>query len=427
MQVDTKKLPQSRVELTITVEPKEMETFLEQAAAKLSHEVKVDGFRPGKAPRSVMTKKVGEHALWEEAVKVALPSVLEQALKEQKIEALGRSRVSVVKLAPKNPFIFKVEVAIMPSVVLGDYKRIKVKAPSVKKINKQDVDNLILELRKMRAKLITVKRGASKGDRVEIDFWAYSKNNLIEGGETKDHPFILGEGRFVAGFEDKIVGMQAGGEKEFEIKFPRDYFKENLAGKLIRFKVKMNLVQEVELPEANDKFSQSLGSRFKSLDALKAELKDNLVAEAKKAAEEKYELAVLERVCASSQTDIPQTLISYEQDRMLHELEHDVLAQGANFEDYLKSLNKTREELKQGWVEQATKRIKTSLVLMEIAKAEKVKVADKEIEAELNNILKNSPNLPEIRERVRSKEYKDHLRGMIQNRKVVRMLCKDKS
>lgn len=422
MQVEIKKLPKSQVELNIAVEAREMEPFLNKAAKVLSREIKIDGFRLGKVPRPIIERKVGVNALWEEAVKIGLPHFLEKTFTEHRIEALGRPQVSIIKLAPNNPFIFKAYVAVMPEIVLGDYKKVKVKKPKVKKPTEEKIRHLIKKLQKMRAKFITVSRGARKGDRIEIDFQAYLKNNYISGGESKNHPFILGEGHFVAGFEEKLIGMKVAEEKKFGIRFPRDYFQKNLAGRLIRFKVKMNLVQRVELPKLNDEFVRTLGPRFTSLADLKKKSKANLFLEAQTRAQEKYELMILAKVCTQAQAEIPAVLIEYEKKKMLQELEYDVISQGGNFDDYLKSIQKTRENLKDGWEEKAQERVKTSLVLREIAKKENIKVGAKEIKTEINNILKNYPDLPEVRERFGNKAYQDYIRGMLRNRKVIKML-----
>lgn len=423
MEITTKKLPDSQVELNIEVVASEIQPFLARASHVISQEIKIAGFRPGKAPLGLVEKKVGKAQLWEEAVKQGLPSFLEQAFKIKKIEALGRPAVSILKIAPENALIFKAIVAVMPDVILGDYRSVKIKKPKVKKITDRDTDDLIQKLRKSRASYATVSRPASLGDRVEIDFQCYLKNNLVEGGSSQNHPLILGKGQFVPGFEDQLVGLKAGEEKEFSLKFPADYPKPNLAGRLARFKVKMNLVQEVKLPRLDDAFAQTFGPNFTSLEILKKKLSANLQKEADMTAREKYELQILDKICASAKAEIPRVMLEAEKERMLAELEQDIESQDAKFEDYLKSIKKSKEDLKKSWDEPAEKRVKTSLVLREIGRHEKISVSQKEIEAEINQILKAYPNTPGVREKFSQEIYKDYLVGLIRNRKVIKLLC----
>lgn len=426
MQVEFKKIPNSQGEMMVQVSPQEVKAYLDRAAKAISQDLKLKGFRPGKAPRSVVERQVGTQQLWEEAVKQGLPKFFEQALEQSGAEAIGRPQISIVKIAPDNPLIFKATIAIMPKVHLGEYRKLKVKKPQVKKPTAQDVQKVLKKLQQMRARLITLNRPARKGDHIEIDFSAYLKNNLIEGGRTKNHSFILGKGQFVWGFEDELVGMKAKNEKEFSIKFPRDYPRKNLAGRLIRFKVKLNFVQKLELPALDNEFAKSLGKNFKSLADLKGKLKENLETEKEMKAREKYELTILEKICAQCRMVVPTILIESEKERMIAELKADIMHQGIKFEDYLKSIKKNRKELKAGWDQQAQKRIKTSLVLREIARKEKIKVKKKEIEREINKVLRNYPDREDVHKHFQSSGYKNYMHNVLINRKVIRLLSQNR-
>ncbi len=401
----------------------EIHPFLESARREIAKQIKINGFRPGSAPLELVERQVGRAQLWEEAVKLGLPSFLKKVFAAEKIEVLGKSQVSIIKLAPDNPLVFKVVVAVMPEIILGDYQNIKVARPKVKKVTKENTEALIKKLQEMRATHITVSRPAKKGDRVEINFKSYLKNNLVEGGISENHPLILGQGQFVPGFEDELVGMKAGEEKTFNLRFPRDYSHQDLAGRMLRFQVKMNLVQKAQLPEINDEFARSLGPRFTSLAILKRKLQENLQTEVQMKMQEKYELKVLDKVCASVKVDIPPVLLDAEKGRMMEELEQDIEKKGGKFEDYLKSIKKSRADLMQAWEKAATKRIKTSLVLQEIAQREKICVGEKEMETEMNQILKLYPDSKEVREKFSNSVYKDYIQTLIRNRKVIKLLC----
>lgn len=423
MKIESKKLPQSQVELNMEVDTEEIKPFLESASREIARGIKINGFRPGAAPRVLVERQVGRAQLWEEAVKLGLPSFLKEAFTEKKMDVLGKPQISILKIAPDNPLCFKVVAAVMPEVILGSYKNVKVAKPKVKKVTAKDTEALVKKLQETRAAYITVSREARKGDRVEIDFKCYLKNNLIEGGVSQNHPLILGQGQFVPGFEDQILGMKKGNEKAFNLRFPREYLQQHLAGRLARFQVKVNLVQEVKIPEINDQFAQSIGPRFTSLMVLKKKLRANLQTEAEMKMREKYELEVLDKVCASVKVEIPPVLLDAEKERMMQELKQDVEGQGGKLEDYLKSIKKSRADLLQAWDNAAEKRIKTSLVLREIARREKVRVADKEIEAEINEMLKFYPKTSEMKDKFENPVYRDYIQSLIRNKKVIKMLC----
>ena len=405
------------------VDTEEIKPFLESASREIARGIKINGFRPGAAPRALVERQVGRAQLWEEAVKLGLPSFLKKAFAEKKMDVLGKPQISILKIAPDNPLLFKVVAAVMPEVILGSYKNVKVAKPKVKRVTAKDTEALVKKLQETRAAYITVSREARKGDRVEIDFKCYLKNNLIEGGVSQNHPLILGQGQFVPGFEDQILGMKKGEEKAFNLRFPREYLHQHLAGRLARFQVKMNLVQEVKIPEASDEFAQSIGPRFTSLAILKKKLRANLQTEAEMKMREKYELEVLDKVCASVKVEIPSVLLDAEKERMMQELKQDMESQGGKLEDYLKSIKKSRADLLQAWDKAAEKRIKTSLVLREIARREKVHVADKEIEAEINEMLKFYPKNTEAKDKFKNPVYRDYIQSLIRNKKVIKMLC----
>lgn len=423
MQVNLKKLPQSQVEITVEVEALEVKKYLPQASALISRDLKIKGFRPGKAPFSLVEHLVGGQQIWEEAVKQGLSRFLAQAIAETKIEALGRPQISIQKIAPDNPLVFKVVLGVMPEVHLGDYQKIRISRTKVTKPNIQDVAKVLKQLQQMRAQLTLVSRRARKGDFVTIDFKTYLKNTPLEGGENKNHGFILGNGQFVPGFEKRLVGMQKGKEKEFELKLPRDYYQKRLASRLVRFSVKMNNIQKVKLPILDDHFAQGLGSHFKSLAELQKGLQKNLFQEKITRAREKDELRLLDRICALAEVEIPPVLIEAEKERMLAELEGDIKRQGGKFDGYLQSIKKSREELQKGWNEQAQKRLKTSLALREIARREKINVTPKEIEQEINSTLRRYPDTSQLRKQLQSPNYRDFVKNILTNRKTIRFLA----
>lgn len=423
MKVTIQKQPKSQVELTIEVTPEELDRYLDQAASHLSKDLNIPGFRPGKAPKNLVEQKVGVFKVYEEATNLALPKTYIKALLDNDIEAIGPPQIKLEKLAPGNPLVYKAQVAVLPAIDLPDYKKIKIKKREIK-VRDQQIETLLKELQRSRAKIRTVKREAQKGDRVEIDFKTYLGNKIpVEGGESKNHPLTLGQGNFVPGFEDKLLGMKEGEEKKFTLRFPKEYHQKHLADKEVDFEVKMNLVQEVELPEINNQFVQSLG-KFKDLKALKDQLRQNLEQEMKAKEKSRVEMEIMDKILQQCEIEIPQILLEAELNKMIQELKGMVETQGGKFENYLKSIKKTEEELKKQFKEQAEKRVKIALILRTIAKKENVKISDQEIEEEKQKTLKAYQWNKEIMKKIQTDDYKGYIRGLIRNRKVFELLRK---
>lgn len=422
MKVTIQKQPKSKVELTIEVTPKELDPYLDQAASNLSKDINIPGFRPGKAPRNLVEQKVGVFKVYEEAANLALPKTYVKVLIENDIEAIGPPQVKLEKLAPGNPMVYKATLSVLPEIKLPDYKKIKVKEKKVE-VKDEQIENTLKEIQKSRAKIKTVSRAAQKGDRVEIDFKTYLNKVPIENGESKNHPLILGQGYFVPGFEKELIGMKEKEEKEFTLRFPQKYHQKHLADKDVDFKVKMNLVQEVELPKIDDQFAQSLG-KFKDLQALKNQIKENLQDELEDKEKTRCEMEIMDKIAQECEMEIPEMLVEAELEKITQELKGIIETQGGNFENYLKSIKKTEKELKEQLLPQAKKRVKVGLILRAIAKKENIKISDQEVEEERQKTLQAYQWNKEIMDKIQTDDYKEYLRGLIRNRKVFALLRK---
>lgn len=423
MKVATKQLPKSQVELTIEVPAKELGSYLDKAARAISKETKISGFRPGKAPRQIVQQQVGEGKLWQEAVNLALPELYVKAITDEKIEAIGQPEVKIEKLAPNNPLIFKATASYLPTIKLPDYQKIKV-AEKKPKIDEEKVANTLKELQKSRAKLAKVDRAAQKGDAVEVSFKTFLNKVPVENGESKNHPLVIGEGYFVPGFEEKITGMKAGDKKEFVLRFPKKYQKKELADKDVEFEVEMNNVQQRELPKLDDEFAKSMG-KFKGLADVKQKLKDNLQAEAAEKEKQRLEMAIMEKIAAETKAELPEVLLTAETEKMLNELKDSVTSSGGEFDKYLESIKKTEADLKKELAPQAKKRVLIGLILREIAKKENVKVAEKDLDAEIKQTAAQYQHDKQISDKLQSDEYRDYARSLLMNRKVFELLMKE--
>ncbi|HDQ23193.1 MAG TPA: trigger factor [Candidatus Uhrbacteria bacterium] len=416
----TKKLPKNQIEFTVTIPNSELKPFLVKAVEKLSQQTKIEGFRPGKVPYEILKQKIGEMTILEEAAGLAVEkSYIEIATKE-KIEPLGSPKVDFEKLAPENDFVYKATVDLIPEVKLGDYKSIKLKEKEIK-ITDEQISKVIEEVRQSRAKEALADKTAENGDKVEIDFDVFRDNVPIEGGAQKKYPMIIGSSHFIPGFEENLISLKANEEKEFELKFPEDYHNKSLAGKPAKFKVKILGVYKREIPEINDEFAKELGQE--SLTKLKEQIKHNLEHEEHHKEEEKIERELLEKIIERSEfSEIPDILIDAETKKMIQELESNIAMQGLKFEDYLKHLNKTPDQLKLDFVPQAIKRVKGALLMRQIFFAEKIEIKEAEIDKELEKMKNMYQQNPEIIQQLDSPQYRDYVRNMIGNQKVLALL-----
>ncbi len=418
-----RKLPQSRVELKISVPAAKLEKFLDIAAEELSRDLKIPGFRPGKAPRKIVEQRIGSEKILARAAEKAIRKSYVDLIIKNKIEAIGEPQITITKIAPGNDLEYKAIVSIMPQVELGDYKKIarEVKKEKPKEVKPEEIQKEIEILRKSRAKLITVSRGAQRGDYVEIDFQVFIDGKEIEGGKSQNHPLTLGENYFIPGFEDNLVGMKADEEKEFSLEFPKDYHSKDLAGKLATFKVKMKLVQKKELPEINDDFARSLGN-FENLETLKKNLEEGMKMERKKENEEKRRQAILEKIVSGCQWEIPEILVENELKKMMAELEQNILGMGMKLDEYFSGIKKTKEEVKKDLRENAEKRVKSALVLQEIAKLEKISPESAEIEEEMNKTLAYFKNQDDVEKNLDIEGLYNYVKGVLTNQKVFEFL-----
>lgn len=422
MKITVKKLPKSEIDIDVEISNEEMNAHMDSAAKNIGAANTFDGFRQGKAPLNIVYQKIGKEKIFQEAVQIAIEKSYGKAIKENKIVPIGHPKAEIKKAAIGNELLFSLLVAILPEVKLSDYSKIKGKI-AAKKATQEDVNKEIVELQKKRAKYLTKEEPASEGDRVEIDFESRSGGVKVEGGESKNHPLIIGKGMFVPGFEDNLIGMRKEDKKEFSIIFPKDYYKKELAEKNVTFNVTMKLVQKVELPELNDEFAKSIG-KFENMDVLRKSVEAGINAEEIMKAKEELRKKLINEIVDDSKTEIPEILIESEKNNMIHELEHNVSHMGVEFNVYLKNVNTTIEKLKSEWTEQATKRVKANLVIGEIAKKEDIRATAEEIEEKANETLRYYPNEEEIRKKIDIDKFNDYIAGGIINEKVFELLEK---
>jgi len=418
MNVTKKELPKSQVELTVELSFEELKPFIERGAESISKEVKIEGFRPGKVPYDVLKRKIGEMSILEEAARIAINKTIDQAIKDNvKSEPVGRPDVNITKLSPENPLEYKVVFAVLPEIKSGDYKNAKVKAQEVL-IKDEDVEKVIEQLRESRAQEAIADRAIQEGDKVTADIDIFLDNVPVEGGQGKGTAVLIGKNYIIPGFDKNLVGAKKDDVKEFKLKYPEDYHMANLAGRMVEFRVKIMEVYSRELPEVNEVFAGAFG--LKNAEELKSNIKKSLEEESKQKEEQKIEIEIIDKILAQAKFgDIPEMLINHEADAMLHDLEHKITQQGAKFEDYLQSLKKTREQLLLEILPDAVKRVKSALMIREIAIEEKITVSEEEISTKIEELLKQYKGYAKVEERVKGHEYRHYLKNTIANKKVM--------
>ncbi len=418
MNVTVSEPKKSQVTLTILVDESDLGKYLDQAVAQLSREVKVDGFRPGKVPRNILEDKLGINAIRVYALDLALPQFYAQAILDNNIQAIAHPQV---KILSDTPFSFEAVVPILPEVTLVGHDKIKVPEEKVE-VKDEDVEELVNYLRRQSAQHVAVDRAAALGDRVELDFEGFDPEGDVplEGTASKNHPVVLGEGSLIPGFEDEIVGLKAGDEKTFDITFPKNYKSAKFQGKKVKFKVKVNKVEEVKLPEVTTEWIKTLTQKDQTPDELKKEIRTNLTRERESQARQKRENEFFEKLIACATLEIPDVLIEEEIDFILDRTKMDLESQGISWDQYQKYLEEQKRDPRQKKRAQAEKQIKLRLVTQKLFKDEGIEAADEDVAKELKEIVAVYP------EKERSKAEEHYKKGGMGHNQLQNKIRMDK-
>ncbi len=423
MQCTTKKLPKSVIELTVEVSLDEARPFLENAAKELTKERPIPGFRPGNASYDVVKSRYGEMAIYETALEPIVRKYYVKAVQDNNLATFGEPHVDVKKLAPGNAVVFTAAVAVVPKVLsLPDLKKVRVKAkkPVVKD---EEVEAAIKELRKMRTKEVLSSREIRGSDKVVLDMNMSLGGVPLEGGQAHDHGIYLDEEYYIPGMREALLGLKAGEQKKFQLKFPPEHYQKHIAGRDVDFAVTIKGVYELTLPELNDDFAKGMGQE--SMVKLRELLRKNLQEEAEEKEHHRLESEVLEKIVEKSKfEEVPEKMIGQEVERMIHELRHGVAERGLEFDAYLKNIKKTVDELKLEFSPRAVSRIKTALAIKEIGDKENIQADDKDILNETQKLLNAYSTDAETQNRIRSEEYQDYLQATLRNKKIVEFIEK---
>ena len=376
------KLEKSRVALTIETSAEEFEAAVNKAYLKMRGKINVPGFRVGKAPRKIIEKMYGAEVFYEEAVNILLPDAYEDAVKEKELNVVGYPEVEL-ESCTKDGVVFKCTVAVYPEVKLGQYKGLEAPKAEVK-VTAADVNARLKEMADRNSRLVSVERAVKKGDTADIDFEGFDNGVAFDGGKGENFDLEIGSGSFVPGFEDQLIGMKAGEEKDIDITFPENYTPE-LAGKPVVFHVKVNEVKHKEVPAIDDEFAKDV-SEFDTLEELKADTRKKLVEDREAAAQRAFEDALMQKVADGIQADIPDEMVDVQAQQMMENFQQQLAAQGIPFDQYLKMTNTTEDDFKKQAHEPALQQVRMDLAVAALVKAEELEATAQEIEAEMKSV-----------------------------------------
>ncbi|TVY11872.1 trigger factor [Paenibacillus cremeus] len=371
--------------LDIEVDADQVADALDKAFKKVVAKVNVPGFRKGKVPRAIFESKFGVESLYQDALDIIVPDAYMAAVRETSIEPVDRPEVDVEQFGKGQVLKFKAKVVVKPEVELGDYKGIEVEETEAV-VSAEEVNAELERLQKRHAELIPVEEGAAEnGDMVSIDFEGFVDGVPFEGGKAERYSLELGSNSFIPGFEEQVVGLEKDGEKDITVTFPENYHAEELKGKEAVFKIKLHDIKRKNLPALDDEFAKDV-SEFETLDEYKADLESKLKERKQAENTRAKEAAVVEKVAASAQVEIPEVMINEEAEQMVKEFENRLRSQGMNIEMYYQFTGQNAEALKAQMHDDAVQRVRNNLVLEAIAKAENIVATEEEINAELQNL-----------------------------------------
>ena len=410
------KLENSRGALTIETSAEEFEAAVNKAYLKMRGKINVPGFRVGKAPRKIIEKMYGAEVFYEEAVNILLPDAYEDAVKEKELNVVGYPEVEL-ESCTKDGVVFKCTVAVYPEVKLGQYKGLEAPKAEVK-VTAADVTARLKEMADRNSRLVSVERAVKKGDTADIDFEGFDNGVPFDGGKGENFDLEIGSGSFVPGFEDQLIGMKVGEEKDIDITFPEDYTPE-LAGKPVVFHVKVNEVKVKELPAIDDEFAKDV-SEFDTLKELKADLKKKITEDRKTAAQHAFEDALMQKVAEGVKADIPEEMIELQAQQLVDGFKQQLAAQGIPYDQYLKMTGMEEAKIMADAKEPAANQVKMDLAIRAIIKAEGLEVSDEEVEAEMKNVAdKYGMDLDTVKKYLRTEDVKEQ----VMREKVIKVVA----
>ena len=423
MKTKLKNISDVKVELTISLGAEELKAAEQVALTKLAKEVKIEGFRKGKAPLEMVAAQVDPILLNQETLENALSKSVAEAFLKEKVQAINRPEVDVKKFIPGTELEFTATTEIMPKVELGDYKKLGVKKEATK-VSKKEVKETIDRILKNFAEKKKVEREAKNGDEVIIDFLGKKDGVAFDGGKAEKFPLELGSKSFIPGFEEGLIGKKAGDELSLDLEFPKDYHAKDLAGAKVIFEVKIHEVRENVEPEINEEFLSKLGD-FKTKEEFEKQIEEDLKTQKQAEADEKFKDELVKKLAEVSKVPVPEILLEDQKRSIEMDMQQNLMYSGLSLEDYLDRMGKTREEwLEKDVKEAAEMRVKSGLALAELSKVEKVKSDTKELDDRITQLKEQYGNSKEVQKQLSSDDVRRNLANQILTEKTIDLLVK---
>ena len=420
MKTSVKNLSPTKVILTISLGKEELDAAEKVALTKLAKSVKVPGFRKGKVPASVAAKHVDPQALAQQTADDALSKAVAEAFTAEKIQAIERPQVELKKFVPGQEMEFTAEAEVLPSVKLGNYKKLNVKAEAVK-VTKEDVDEILTRMQEGMSEKKEVERAAKNGDEVIIDFVGKKGDVPFDGGTAKDYALKLGSNSFIPGFEEGIVGKKPGETFDLKLNFPKEYHVADLAGAEVTFTTTLNKVNETVPPKLDDEFAKKADKRFSTLKELTEDIKSELKTQKEREAGDKRKDALVSKLIEASDVPVPQALIDDQVRSIEQDMVQNLMYQGLNLDQYMQNKGfKDKDE----WVEKeakpaAEKRVQAGLVLAELSKELKVEATNEELAEHINRYKEQYKTNPEMLKRFDEPEAQRDIANRLLTEKTV--------
>ena len=382
--VKSEKLEKNQHELQFSIDAASFNDAIAKAYKREAGKYNIPGFRKGKAPRHMIEKMYGEDVFQYSAVNDLFPAEYDKAVEASGIEPVDRPEVDIVSMNTEDGVVLKAVVTVKPEMKVGNYIGLKAEM-AANTVEDAAVDAEVNRLRERNARLVAREGKAQDGDITDIDFEGFVDGEAFDGGKGEHFSLTLGSGQFIPGFEEQIVGHEAGEEFDVNVTFPEDYHAKELAGKAAVFKVKLNEVQYKELPVADDEFAKDV-SEYDTLDEFKASIRKNMEEAAEKQAELEVENALVDQLVATLEGDIPPVMIETRIDEMVRDFDYRLSQQGLRLADYLKYIGGDEAKFREGFKEQAEKQVKMRLALEAVAKAENIEASEEDFENEVKRI-----------------------------------------
>ena len=421
MKTKLKNISDVKVELTISLGTEELKAAEQVALTKLAKEVKIEGFRKGKAPLEMVAAQVDTNLLNQETLENALSKSVAEAFLKEKVQAINRPEVDIKKFIPGTELEFTATTEIMPKVELGDYKKLGVKKEAIK-VSKKEVKETIERILKNFAEKKKVEREAKNGDEVIIDFLGKKDGVAFDGGKAEKFPLELGSKSFIPGFEEGLIGKKAGDKLSLDLEFPKDYHAKDLAGAKVVFEVKIHEVRENVESEINEEFLSKLGD-FKTKEEFEKQIEEDLKTQKQAEADEKFKDELVKKLAEVSKVPVPEILLEDQKRSIEMDMQQNLMYSGLSLEDYLERMGKTREEwLEKDVKEAAEMRVKSGLALAELSKVEKVKSDTKELNTRIAQLKEQYGNSKEVQKQLSSDDVRRNLANQILTEKTIDLL-----